>query len=360
MYKIMIADDELIERKAFRLMIQKHFNDLELVPDAATGNDVIRIVKQYKPDILFLDIQMPQKNGLDALQELTEEINNSMKVIILSAYDKFEYAQMAMKYGASDFLLKPVHRHDMINVINSYIKKIDEERYSNAENENFSKRINMISPHIENEIIYHVINNSKTFMELHLYLKALNLEAEDYVIIIVKNCKKILWPVETVAEVSKEITHCIVSKNLEFGSVILLPINQQTEKFDSISWVMNYAQYIMQKLKEKGISSSIGISKFYSETKSIFECYRQAFVIGNKITGEILQYNENDIGSNTNYHSFEYNTLIELVFCGDEEKLSNSFSEFLRNLMILNAISQSQVKQKVIEMFIKIDEKPFY
>lgn len=114
--KILIADDEPLVREGFRHIIKNsHIPSYNLL-EATTGSEAIKLAKEQSPDIGIIDIKMPGISGLDAIREI-RAFSPHMKFIILSAYDSFEYSQAAIRYGVSDFLVKPVNPSQLIAAI---------------------------------------------------------------------------------------------------------------------------------------------------------------------------------------------------------------------------------------------------
>lgn len=126
MYKILIADDEELERKSLHIFFSRNFPDVVLLPDAANGSQVVETVLHQKPDILILDIEMPGLNGLEALKIIRQN-NRSIHVIIKTAYSKFDYAQEALNLHADFFLLKPVRKEELKACIRQIIMQIEQE-----------------------------------------------------------------------------------------------------------------------------------------------------------------------------------------------------------------------------------------
>ncbi|AST57927.1 response regulator containing CheY-like receiver domain and AraC-type DNA-binding domain [Thermoanaerobacterium thermosaccharolyticum] len=115
MYKVLIADDESIERKAISIILGKNDN-FKLIGEANNGIDVIEKAKNLNPDVILMDIKMPGMDGIKATKEILKT-NPSIKTIIITAYDEFQYAQQAIKIGAIDYLLKPVRPDDLMKSI---------------------------------------------------------------------------------------------------------------------------------------------------------------------------------------------------------------------------------------------------
>ena len=93
MYKIMLADDEGIVIDSLRFIIEKEFGNQCIIESAQTGRSVIELAENFRPDIAFMDIQMPGINGIEAIKEIKELYANTI-FIILSAYDKFRSARV--------------------------------------------------------------------------------------------------------------------------------------------------------------------------------------------------------------------------------------------------------------------------
>lgn len=126
MYKILIADDEELERKSLHIFFSRNFPDVVLLPDATNGSQVVETVLHQQPDILILDIEMPGLNGLEALKIIRQN-NRSIHVIIKTAYSKFDYAQEALNLHADFFLLKPARKEDLKACIRQIIMQIEQE-----------------------------------------------------------------------------------------------------------------------------------------------------------------------------------------------------------------------------------------
>lgn len=101
--RTLIVDDERLARAELKRMLKEYEDQLEIIGEASNGNEAVEMVSKMKPDLLFLDIQMPGKNGFEVLENLPE---GGFEVIFTTAYD--EYALKAFDYSASDYLLKPI------------------------------------------------------------------------------------------------------------------------------------------------------------------------------------------------------------------------------------------------------------
>ena len=126
MYNILIADDEELERQVLSLFIKKSNLPIDKILIAEDGNDAFVKIVCDKPDIVVLDINMPELSGLQVLEKIRDEKINS-KVIISTAFDEFDYAVKALKLSAMDFLVKPVQKRTFLSTIENAIEEIQRE-----------------------------------------------------------------------------------------------------------------------------------------------------------------------------------------------------------------------------------------
>ncbi len=115
MFRILIADDEGIMLESIKNSIQSNFGSECQIVCVKTGRAVIEQAEFFRPDIAFVDIQMPGLNGIQAIREV-RKFNSSMVFIIITAYDKFSYAQEAVNLGVMEFITKPVNKKAILDV----------------------------------------------------------------------------------------------------------------------------------------------------------------------------------------------------------------------------------------------------
>lgn len=119
MIKVLVADDERIIRKTIISIGEWEKNGMEVVGEAANGCEVLEKTGELKPDIVFLDMKMPGLSGQAVMTEL-QKLEKKPLIIIISGFDDYDYMHAAIKYGAADYILKPIDR----NVFNELLKNI--------------------------------------------------------------------------------------------------------------------------------------------------------------------------------------------------------------------------------------------
>ncbi|MBU3199937.1 response regulator [Clostridium estertheticum] len=143
MYTLIIADDEFIIRQGLMSFKWEIFG-FKVIGSASDGEEVLNIMKNKPTDLLVTDIQMPIIDGLK-LSEIIRNLYPSTKVIILTGYKNFEYAQKAINSGVSDYLLKPVDLTEMGNLILKVKEELDAEASTKELIYNYERQLKEIS-----------------------------------------------------------------------------------------------------------------------------------------------------------------------------------------------------------------------
>ena len=112
--RVVIADDQQLIRDGFRMLLAAE-PDIEVVGEASTGNDAVAITRELRPDVVLMDIRMPELDGIEATRRiLAYKPRPATRVLILTTFDLDEYVYDALRSGASGFLLKDVPKHQLI------------------------------------------------------------------------------------------------------------------------------------------------------------------------------------------------------------------------------------------------------
>ena len=114
---IAFVDDHMLVRNGIKSLLEEEL-DLEFIAEGSNGYDAIKIVEEKKPDILIIDVRMPELNGIDAVQKIQEK-GSSSKSIVLSMHDSEEYILQSIKAGAFGYLLKDTDKKEFIKAIHT-------------------------------------------------------------------------------------------------------------------------------------------------------------------------------------------------------------------------------------------------
>ena len=112
---VLLAEDHQIVREGFRSLL-KHEPDIEVVGEAETGRQAVRLTRKLRPEVVVMDIGMPLLNGLEATRQIRKDFPDT-KVLILSAHSDDAYVEQVTELGAAGFLLKQTSSHNLATAI---------------------------------------------------------------------------------------------------------------------------------------------------------------------------------------------------------------------------------------------------
>ena len=114
--RVAIIDDQALVRGGFA-MILGHQADIEVVAEAGTGLEAIEAARTHRPDVILMDIRMPDMDGLEATSRIIEEADWEVRVLILTTFDPDEYVYRALRAGASGFVLKDIPPEELVTAV---------------------------------------------------------------------------------------------------------------------------------------------------------------------------------------------------------------------------------------------------
>ena len=115
MLKILIVDDHQVVRRGLQMTIDAE-KDMRVTAEASNGTQVLEAIKKHKPDVVLMDLQMPEMNGVDALKQIRPEYPN-LPILILTTFTDGAHVYAALRAGASGFLLKEMSGDDLVAAI---------------------------------------------------------------------------------------------------------------------------------------------------------------------------------------------------------------------------------------------------
>jgi len=116
MLRVLVVDDQALVRRGFA-MVLGHEPDIEVVAEAGTGVEAIAMARTHKPDIILMDIRMPELDGLEATARIVAESGSNTRVLILTTFDPDEYIYKALRAGASGFVMKDIPPEDLVAAV---------------------------------------------------------------------------------------------------------------------------------------------------------------------------------------------------------------------------------------------------
>ncbi|MBD0740480.1 response regulator [Streptomyces sp. CBMA29] len=122
MIRVLLADDQVLVRAGFRALLDAQ-SDIEVVGEAADGEEALRLVRDMTPDAVLMDIRMPRTDGLTATRRITDDpALAEVKVVILTTFELDEYVFEAIRAGASGFLVKDTEPEELLRAVRAVVE----------------------------------------------------------------------------------------------------------------------------------------------------------------------------------------------------------------------------------------------
>ncbi len=114
--RVLIADDQALVRAGFRMILERQ-PDIEIVGEARDGEEAVRLARRTRPDVVLMDVRMPELDGIAAADRILSDQASRCRVVMLTTFDLDEYVYAALRAGASGFLLKDVSPEQLIAAV---------------------------------------------------------------------------------------------------------------------------------------------------------------------------------------------------------------------------------------------------
>jgi len=267
-YKVLIADDEMLARYSLKTLISKNFDNISVAGEAENGRQAIEIARDIKPHIIFMDIKMPGINGLDASKEILKESPDTI-IIILSAHDNFSYAQKALNDGVHSYLLKPFQKQDIIDKLS--------EKITFLENKEVQLPVQKeLIPFLEEELIAFLIGDNKDRTIEHQIQSILNFEIKSGLFMLIK-CAGIEDEEKRQAiRILKKKVKCLISQRTGADLAFFICCDSFNNRMEVLETLLT--QYVTQIKRLFKRKITCGIGNPASEKKEIEQSFHQAYI----------------------------------------------------------------------------------
>lgn len=365
MYKIMLADDEGIVIDSLRYIIENNFGNLCSVEFAKTGRSVIELAESYRPDIAIMDIQMPGINGIEAMKEI-KKFNASTIFIVISAYDKFDYAKEAINLGVLEYLNKPIDKECIVSVLKRAMETIDKDREKRSYDLLIREKMETVVPIIESGMIYTILFQEEYAQDSENYKNLLGIwENYGYMMVIefgdeaegthltnvVGAGVKIQAYYHDIKDIVKDYLDCIVGPIMANKIVVFVPFESPEADYNERIKVIEAAREIVQKLRQKTETEfKIGIGSV-KELHSLAESYKEALNSLKAVTGSVAHVKDLPIGCayEKDYPIQTEKAIFEYTQKGDVARVYEEASHFFEWMVEKYAENFIDIKLKVLE-----------
>lgn len=255
--RVMVVDDEYMILDGMSSFPWESYG-CELVATAQNGQEGLEKVGEFQPDLVFSDIEMPRMNGLEFSAE-ARKLNDKLKIIFLTGYDNFEFAQEAVRLGASDYLLKPMNFVKLDQLVKKICGEIREEKKESKYYKDLQKTFEKELPYIRSKFVNDVVHGRiRNRYDLEYQTNAVGIHIEKYICIAITrenahSGREDSWPEqyaflnigeEIFGEYCREVLCEYDDMNLQFNFIPLFG------KEDGEKYCMEQAIAASEKLKQ--------------------------------------------------------------------------------------------------------------
>lgn len=351
---VMVLDDELIILDGMSSFPWERYG-CRLVATAQNGQEGLEKMEEFQPDLVFTDIRMPKMDGISFAAE-ARKIKKNVRIVFLTGYDSFEYAQEAIRVGGSDYLLKPMNFRKLDELLQRLCGEINKENEVDSYYRDLKKTFEKEIPYIRSKLVSDLLHGRiRDRHDLERQLDAVNLKIAKYICVAItrENAhaqKDNSWPEQfAFLNIGDEIfgEHCrnvlceYDDMNLQFGFILLF----DTEDLDQ--YCMEQATAGAEKLQKVArelirYNICIGLSSVCVENDRVHEAYLEACHACSQsiYLGEntIVHYNDLDdvLWQNYEITDGQKQRLLMKIYSGQtaetEKEIREMFSEAGDNL----------------------------
>ena len=290
--KLLIADDEYLVTESIKFIIEKNIEGIEIVGTAKSGREAIEKSIELNPDVVFMDIRMPGIDGIEAIKQI-KEINNNINFVIISAYEYFNYAKEAVALGVCEYILKPINKAKLIEILNKLLVIVNEKKLSIQKELILKEKLNKIIPHLGGQFVYSHIFGGGMPKDLEFYEEIFDMPLyTGYILMgVIKNDpnkaiednlkisieKQKFY--ETFSLSLKSYCRCLVGNPLLDRVVAYVPSHIDENHYEVRNRALELANRVKKRINESvNIPYKIGIGRIHT-IENMTKSYEEAYVV---------------------------------------------------------------------------------
>ena len=360
MFNILVTDDEQIVIDSLSFIINKNFADEAKVFTALSGTEAIEIVMKENIDIMFMDINMPGLSGLETVSVITK-LKPNIVFVILSAFDRFQYAQEAINLGAYKYITKPVNRNVVIETIRGAMQLVEEKQGKLSADMELHKKLDMVSPMIENDFIYACIYNNDKSVDLSSYLDYFNLSENPWVFCCFEfpniNSDNQYSTYLKIHDLLNTEHRCLVSSFMMNRIAVFFPIFSENPEYSEVQEQIKKFYTILSYNITAGIRA--GVSTIFSDKSQLQASYAEALSALNKSSanGDLIFSDgmsfsgEGEVSSKKSGTTEFKNQILNKLTAGDSSGVK-SFIELYTTELISQKLPSDKIKNQFFELIV--------
>ncbi len=375
MYKILLADDEGIVIDSLKMIIQKNYGAQCDIESAKTGRSVVEMAEMFRPDIIFMDIQMPGINGIEAMKEI-RKTNPKVVFIVVSAYDKFDYAREALNLGALDYINKPFDRRTILDVLSRAMAGLDQEKRIRSKSLEIREKMETVQPLIENGFVYSILFQDNFAEETENYKNLLDIKVNYGFMEVVEfgseeEGKKLTNAVGTgirlqkqyinIRETIREFQDCITGSMMGNKIMLFVPADVPKSDYNDRTDRIEKCRAMIDRLQERFEAEvRVGVGRIKPIAK-MADSYREALEALNVAPSRVAHAEDLPVGCSydSDYPIEIENALFDAVGNGNRDLVTEKAEQFFGWMEESYPDHLMDVRLKSLE-FVLLAEKKAY
>lgn len=372
MYKILLADDEGIELDALSFILEKNFPGQCTVETAKTGYDAVQLSERFRPDIAVMDIRMPGINGMEAIQAI-QATSPGILFIVLTAYDKFEYAKEAIRLSVFEFLTKPVNRMVFVDVLRRAMNKVDAEHKARTVALKTRERMENMLPVLESSFVFMLLMQSDDPAAYERLFDMLGIDSTHATVMVLELTRKLDGDIleldikasemyVSIRGLVKESFVSVVGPAMANRIIIVRPAAETENEYYERLLLIEQGRALAHRVEDKiGVECKLGIGSTVSMDR-LCESYSQAVKAVKHCKGIVSHYNDLPIAPDfeTGYPAEREKHLEEMILKGDAPGAVADAEHFFRWMVERYPDHDMAIRLKVLEFVMRAEYSVFH
>ncbi|WP_163183241.1 response regulator [Neobacillus sedimentimangrovi] len=373
MLKILIVDDEVLERKALSKIISNSKKDVMVIGEAPNGRIAIEMADQYRPDIIFMDIKMPGIDGVQAVKEI-KKFAPDIRFIMVSAFNTFEYAKEVMQQGVKEYILKPSRKEDILSSLQRVADEILLDRRKKEEQEELRKNLERAVSIAQKEWVSSLLLSRVQDISLEEWGQLLGVEITSAYIMLffiqrpgeaeLSTAEKEEWYqwLKKTLDLMKTEHEFMVGPLTENQVPVLCLCKKTVERTSFRTNAQKIIDHMFQLFQKKSFKGNLRITvgnpynQAYELTKSYHEAMEALKTLLKKSGRSYLfsgKLGANESQSVSGVLKVE-KQLLDAIRQGDMNQVLLLFNSYIKGLKDHNKLERNQLKKSFDEMFVLI------
>ncbi|MGE8203371.1 response regulator [Heyndrickxia sp. NPDC080065] len=356
--RLIIVDDEKLERTAISKMIQTEMPGIEIIGEAVNGRMAIQLAHELQPDLMMMDIKMPGIDGVEAVKEIRKH-NKRVRFIMVSAFNTFEYAKEVMQQGVKEYLLKPSKKKDVLEALARVSEEIMEERTILSEYQHTKENLTRALSVIESEWLSSLLLNHIEDLNFKEWSNLLGIEVKSgYIVLFTvqddhertsnRDKRSLYSGLKSIMKTNMS-QECVIGPMVDNKIPVLILLNTIHDKNRMKSKAIKSAHTVVNTFqnKFKNVKLAAGIGSAFDKIDLLAQSYHEAILALEQRKGrDVFFYADKEINLVPVFFEKE-RELLEWIKLGDRSRALQTFELYVE-------ANQDQPKHFFEELMIMI------